>query len=226
MMTTPITTVYLVRHGETRGNREGRFQTHDFPLSDEGREQARRLAVRFSGFPVPDLIYTSDILRARETAAILAERVPAPIITTPMLRELDAGDWKGMTRAEVEALHPGDFARWIMTGGISRLPGSQGECVIDVRTRIAAFFRDAVVAHRGRSIVLVSHGWALSILLAELQGWDATEAFRDRKVELGNTALSVVEVGATDDARCILTGCTLHLGPLGGEKPRPQRDAM
>lgn len=206
------TTAYLVRHGATNDNLEGRFQRYDVPLSREGREQVRHLAARLGGLGSrPAHIYASDLLRTRETAGIIEERLPVPVSTTPHLRELDAGDWKGMLRSEVDAAWPGAFQEWLKAGGVTRLPGKEGESVADVVRRSHAFFRDAVAAHRGDSFVVVSHGWTLAILIASVVGWDVTEAFQGRRFRLANTALSVVRIGNDDAAACELLGCTTHL---------------
>jgi broad specificity phosphatase PhoE len=101
-----ITTLVLVRHGETLGNREGRFQVYDTPLSDAGRIQAARLAERLAGEPPADALYASDLARASETAAIVGRRLGLPPIADAALRELDVGDWKGLLRSDVLAQAP------------------------------------------------------------------------------------------------------------------------
>src|SRR5262249_45951408 len=116
-MNGPRTTAYLVRHGATHDNLEGRFQRYDVPLSEEGEEQARRLSVRLAGLAtLPAHVYASDLRRTRQTAAFIAERVPVGVTTTELLRELDAGDWKGMLRAEVDAAWPGALQEWVLAG--------------------------------------------------------------------------------------------------------------
>src|SRR5213078_2372373 len=95
-----MTTLLLVRHGETDWNAAGRLQGHtDRPLSDYGREQARRLADELSSEGV-DAIYTSDLARARETAEIVAERLHLPVVLDPDLREKNWGTWEGLTSVE------------------------------------------------------------------------------------------------------------------------------
>ena len=92
-----MTTLLLVRHGETDWNAERRWQGHaDVPLNDRGREQARTLADRLAGERI-DAIYTSDLGRARETAEILAARLGVPVVTDPDLREIDVGSREGLT---------------------------------------------------------------------------------------------------------------------------------
>src|SRR5262245_42161594 len=100
-----MTIFYLIRHGETDWNQSGRWQGHaDVPLNALGRAQAQRLAERLRRERDPlDAIYSSDLLRAWETAQALAAAVghaPQPL---PALREIDVGSWSGLTRVEVMA---------------------------------------------------------------------------------------------------------------------------
>ncbi|HEY2742358.1 MAG TPA: histidine phosphatase family protein [Gaiellaceae bacterium] len=95
-----MTTLLLVRHGETDWNAEGRLQGHtDRPLSDYGRRQARGLAEEFEGEEL-EAIYSSDLARARETAEIVGERLGLPIALEPDLREKDWGTWEGLSAVE------------------------------------------------------------------------------------------------------------------------------
>jgi len=95
-----VTTLLLVRHGETDWNAEGRLQGHtDRPLSDYGRRQARRLAEELEGEEL-EAIYSSDLVRAHETAEIVGERLGLPISLEPALREKDWGSWEGLDAVE------------------------------------------------------------------------------------------------------------------------------
>jgi broad specificity phosphatase PhoE len=95
-----MTTLLLVRHGETDWNAEGRLQGHtDRPLSDYGRRQARRLAEELEGEEL-EAIYSSDLARARETAEIVGERLGLQLALEPDLREKDWGTWEGLSAVE------------------------------------------------------------------------------------------------------------------------------
>src|SRR5262245_61361117 len=190
------TTLVLVRHGETAGNRERRFQTYDTPLSDTGRAQAQRVAERLAAEGPFDALYASDLARTRETAETIAARLGLTPVFTRALRELDTGDFKGMLRDEIDARQPGHLQGWIAAGGAERMPGEAGECVADVHARTAAFLEEVCARHPGGRVLLVSHGWALSILLYHVHGWDRTESFAAQRISLNNTAVSVVEVDA------------------------------
>jgi len=95
-----VTEFLLVRHGETDWNAAGRLQGHtDRPLSDYGRDQARRLADELAGEAF-DAVYASDLARARETAEIVGERLQLPVVLDADLREKDWGTWEGLTPPE------------------------------------------------------------------------------------------------------------------------------
>jgi broad specificity phosphatase PhoE len=95
-----VTTLLLVRHGETDWNADGRLQGHtDRSLNDYGRRQAQQLAEAL-GAEKLDAIYSSDLARARETAEIVAERLGLSVVLDPDLREKDWGTWEGLTSTE------------------------------------------------------------------------------------------------------------------------------
>ncbi len=95
-----MTTLLLVRHGETDWNAVGRLQGHtDRPLTDYGRRQAAKLADELAGEEF-DAVYASDLARARETADIVAEQLRLPVVQDPDLREKNWGSWEGLTAVE------------------------------------------------------------------------------------------------------------------------------
>jgi len=99
-----VTTLLLVRHGETDWNAERRWQGHaDVPLNDRGREQARVLAEQLTGESI-DAIYSSDLSRARDTADIVGVRLGMPVVVDADLREIDVGPIEGMTAEETGTL--------------------------------------------------------------------------------------------------------------------------
>ena len=101
-----MTEIIIIRHGETEWNKTGRFQGHsDVPLSEEGRAQAEALGKNLVVDHV-DAIYASDLTRAMETAAPLAERFGLPVIPDPQLRELNFGAWEGRNFNDVNAENP------------------------------------------------------------------------------------------------------------------------
>src|ERR1700741_2656837 len=107
-----VTELLLVRHGETDWNRERRFQGHaDQPLNETGREQARAPATDLDGNGI-DLIYTSDLARARETAEIVGAQLGLDVVAMRELREIDVGEWEGLTWQEIEERYPEGARKW------------------------------------------------------------------------------------------------------------------
>lgn len=215
------TVVYLVRHGETPGNRIRRYQPYDTPLSDAGRTQARLVAERLAAAGPFAALYASDLARTMETAAAISARLGIDPIPDRRLRELDTGDWKGSLYDDIEVRFPGHRDRWIAGGGLERLPGAAGESTTDVYRRMTEAFEEIVARHPGERVLVVSHGWALALLLAAIHRWDHAEAFREQRIHLGNTAVTVVEAEADGARRCTLLGCTRHLAVAAGDRDGP-----
>ncbi len=215
------TTIYLVRHGETAGNRVRRYQTYDTPLSDEGREQARRVAGRLAGEGPFAALYTSDLARTLETAATIGQELGLAAALEPRLRELDVGDWKGTLYEEIERRFPRQRERWIAGGGLDRLPGAAGESTSDVRQRVLSAFDEIAARHAGERVIAVSHGWALAVLVAALHGWDQAETFREQRLHFDNTAVMVFELDADGARRCALLNCTHHLAAIAHNDGSP-----
>jgi probable phosphoglycerate mutase len=215
------TTVYLVRHGETPGNRIRRYQPYDTPLSDEGRAQARLVAQRLAEEGPFAALYASDLARTMETARTIGETLRLEPMPEPRLRELDTGDWKGVLYEEIEARFPGHRDRWIAGGGLERMPGSAGESTTDVRKRVTEAFDEIVARHAGDRVIAVSHGWALAMLVSAIEACDYSEAFREQRYGFGNTSVTIVEVDAEGARRCTLRNCTRHLPVLTGNEGSP-----
>jgi broad specificity phosphatase PhoE len=171
------TRVFLVRHGATVLSAEDRFAgSTDVLLSDEGRRQAARLADRLGPEAIA-AVYASPMQRTRETAAILAASHRLEVRTHEAFREIDHGRWEQMTRAEVEARYPDEYAAWESDPFTFAPQG--GESGISVMARALPALRELVVRHRGEKLLLVSHKATLRLLIASLLGFDA-RGYRDR----------------------------------------------
>jgi len=212
-----VTTVFLVRHGETAGNRERRIQPYETPLSARGRAQARLVAERLSGEGPFDALYTSDLRRARQTASAIGRSLRLRPISDARLRELDMGDWKGYLHDEIGLHFPCSRDEWVADGGLERLPGAGGESTTDVVARVSAAFEAIVAGHAGQRVILVSHGWALMLLLAALLNERHADVFREQRRRLENTSVTVFEAGAAGEYVCSLLNCTRHLDGAAGQ---------
>ncbi len=157
-----VTTVLAVRHGETAWNRESRIQGHlDIPLSPLGLAQAQRLAQALAGEPL-DAIYASDLGRARQTAAAVAERVGLPVQEDAGLRERGFGCFEGLSWSEIESRWPEQALRWKRRDPDFGAEG--GERLRDFYARAVGAVERLAQAHTGQTLLVVAHGGVMDCL--------------------------------------------------------------
>jgi glucosyl-3-phosphoglycerate phosphatase len=158
----------LWRHGQTAWNAAGRFQGQlDIELSEIGRAQAAASAVKLAALR-PDLLFASDLRRAVDTAAALAELTGLEINIDARLRERCYGDWQGHSLAEIEARWPAEYIRW-RTG--KPVAGAGVEDLDDLAKRVGAALQDAVERGSGGTVVVAIHGGSARRAVAQLLGW-------------------------------------------------------
>jgi probable phosphoglycerate mutase len=180
------TTILMARHGETDWNRDSRFQGHaDTTLNDAGREQARALGERLADDGIV-AIYTSPLLRARETAGIVAARLGLEVEALDALREVDVGSWSGLTRAEVEERFPDGFRRWLEFDH----GWDDGESYDELGLRVLAALADLAGLHPGERVLVVSHGGPMRAALAAAAEVAYADARRGAK-PVGNCEVAV-----------------------------------
>jgi len=176
-----VTQLLLVRHGETDWNRDGRFQGHaDPPLNDAGRAQARTLAENLAGERI-DFVYTSDLVRARETAEIVAARLGAEIVARSELREIDVGEWEGLTWTEIEERHPEGARSWQEHG----YGWKSGETYDQLGERIIGALRQIAADHPAQRVLVVGHGGTVRATRAFIEGLSVPDS-RRRSPAIGN----------------------------------------
>ena len=174
-----MTTLLLARHGESDWNRAGRWQGHaDRPLTDLGREQARELAGRLESTEL-DAVYSSDLERARETAAIVAGPHRLPVRELTALREVDVGSWSGLTRAEAEHRFPDGYRRWL--GGSEGW--EDGETYEQLRERVVDAVLTISAQHSGERVLVVAHGGSIRAIHAAALSVDVRTYRRIQRVE-------------------------------------------
>lgn len=187
-----ITTVYLIRHGETDWNLNGRWQGHaDVPLNAVGARQATIVAHRLADEGVRfDALYSSDLARAFQTAWEIGKAVKAPVQLLPSLREIDLGTWSGLTYDEIKATHPTEIA--LLEQG-QDIPRGGAETLSALRKRVVEAVDAIAGQHRGETLGVVSHGGAIRMLLAHATSHEG-DGFK-RFPHIGNTSISVVAIG-------------------------------
>lgn len=170
------TLVYIIRHGESTGNRDLRFLGHtDGALTELGERQAmlagdhiRALGLHF------DAVYASDLSRAYRTAA-LATAGDAPIPERGF-REICAGRWEGMLVSDIEKEYGEDLAVWRDTIGLSRPTG--GESVEELSARVLDTLFEKAAAHPGGTIFIGTHATPLRVIETYARGLPVSEAHR------------------------------------------------
>jgi len=183
------TQVLLIRHGETDWNASGRWQSGaPVPLNATGQAQARALARYLAARgPRIDVIYSSPLNRALQSARIIAAALELPVHTDERLREVDLGDWQGLNRAEAMAWDGERYAAYEADWRNVRPPN--GESRRELQARARAAFDEVTARHPGCTIALVSHGGTLGMLIESLFG-------PVERPTLANTSFTVVEQAA------------------------------
>ncbi|MEZ5088342.1 MAG: histidine phosphatase family protein [Micropruina sp.] len=163
----PADRIVVWRHGETDWNTERRYQGQaDVALNATGLAQAKAAANRIIGLR-PSRIVSSDLSRARATAATLGDRLAMPVHLDPRLQEIDVGDWAGMTNDEVFAANP-DFAAALRAGQDARRSPT-GETGAEAGAWVAEALRDiAESSATGSTVVVVGHGFGLQVAMVFL----------------------------------------------------------
>lgn len=167
--------VLLVRHGESIWNAEGRWQgSADPPLSAAGRAQAAELAELLRDERI-DAVVTSDLVRASETAAIVADALglAAPVVDA-RLRERDVGEISGHTREQIEAKWPGLLDQW-RRGDLDQMPGGE----TDITPRVTAAIEAVATAPHGSCVLVITHGG----VIGAIDRWLGTEYMRVGNVQ-------------------------------------------
>lgn len=206
------TRIVLVRHGETDWNAIGRWQGHaPVPLNDTGLQQSAALGAYLArnGFPIGTL-YSSDLKRAMQTAGEIGAALDLPVQPEPRLREIDLGEWQGLTREESSTWDPERFASYERDWRDTSTPNGESRREVQTRARVA--FDDLVARHPDQTIAIVTHGGTLGMLIESLFG-------QIKRPSLSNTSMTIVERETPDDDWALVqVSWTPHLdqgGALG-----------
>ncbi|HEY8962030.1 MAG TPA: histidine phosphatase family protein [Luteolibacter sp.] len=205
------TRIFLVRHGATILTAEDRFAgATDVPLSDEGREQARRLGLRLANEKLT-AVYATPLGRTQETARLASAAHGLDVQIRDGLREISHGRWEGLTRAEVQQQFPDEAAAWDEDPYTFSPVG--GESGLEVTARALPALIDIVRAHPGGRILVVSHKATIRLLLSSLLGFDPRR-YRDN-LDQNPAALNIVDFKDPVKARLTLFNDTSHYEASG-----------
>ena len=160
--------LYVARHGQTAWNAENKIcGTTDLPLNELGQVQAKELAEKCGAYDI-DLIIASTMLRARQTAAAVAEKYNIPVITDARLVEQNYGIYEGMDRQTPGFLNNKRHFAY-------RYPG--GESMMDVCHRIYGLLEDIKRDHDGKNVLLVCHGGVMRLIRSYFEDMTNDEYF-------------------------------------------------
>jgi len=201
-----MTTIYLVRHAEAEGNLYRVAQGHDDSnLTPRGWRQVRALERRFADVHI-DAVYSSDLYRTCATASAVYKPKGLPVHRTAALREICIGAWERNTWGDIYQVWPeqvvlfsSDPTRWEVEGA---------ERPLDMLERVLNTVRDVAAKHDGQTVALFSHGYAIRLLLAHLQGIPLTD-FGSSPIGC-NTAVSCLEAEG-DELRVVFRDDDSHL---------------
>jgi len=206
-----VTELLFIRHGETDWNVQQRFQGQiDVPLNATGHAQAQRLAARLAA-ERHDALFSSDLLRARETAAPLAGRWQLPAVAVTGLREQNFGLLEGLDAPTIQARHPELWQRWLAQDADFAAPGGESQRVF--HTRVLAAVRELAVLCAGQRVAVVTHGGVLDMLWRTAHGLPLSGL---RECAIPNTGLN----------RLRWAGGTLHVEQWADDAHLAELDAQ
>ncbi|MFW5976402.1 MAG: alpha-ribazole phosphatase [Bacillota bacterium] len=157
------TEVILIRHGETSWNREHRFQGHqDIKLNNKGVNQAKKAGQFLASYDI-DVIYSSELERAYQTAVIINKKHRVKVIKKSGLKEINFGDWEGLTYEEIEKNNSEKIKKWNNNPWSNSPPA--GESLESFYQKVVNTIDGIIEKNKGDTILIVSHGGVIKTYL-------------------------------------------------------------
>lgn len=203
-----MATIYFIRHGETDWNREGRYQgKRDIPLNDRGREMAAKLQSALAGVAF-DVVYSSNLSRAHETAKIALDGRDLHINVTDALQEINHGDWEGKLVSEIETEYPQLLEDWFDTPTTVTFPN--GESLHDMALRADTLMQEVVPKYPSGTVGVFTHDAVIRGFLSRLVG---AGLIHFHKLRLDPTSVSAIEISPDGtNYRMLFANNVSHLG--------------
>ncbi len=205
----PITRLFLVRHGQSAGNAEGRFGGHGpTPLSELGRTQAARVAETLVKEKVTH-IYSSDLLRAKDSAEPLADALGLAVITDPDFRERHVGVLEGLTFDESKDRFPADYYALVKRDLDHVISG--GESYRELVRRTSTKLWQILHRHQGGRIAIFSHTGAICFMTLNLMGAIHRGTKTTPWLITSNCGINRFEIRSRRNIRVLALNDTRHL---------------
>lgn len=183
-----LTKVIFVRHGQTSWNHSKRYQGHsDIPLNEIGLQQAAMVAQGLAGEKI-SAVYSSDLIRAVQTAECIAKEHSLQPVVVGEFREINFGSWEGLTYEEIMATWPEILSAIYAKPGLILIP--EGESFADVQRRTVRGLSKCIENHEEETIVIVSHGGTMRVLLCDALGLSIENMW---SLEQDSTAINIVK---------------------------------
>jgi len=207
-----MTSIYLVRHGETAWNREEIFRGRtDVPLNETGLKQAEWAGQYFKGMEI-HAIYSSPLSRAWQTAQKIAQVHQLKVESLEGIIDMSFGNWEGHAHQEIREMDGETYRQWVESPHLVKLPG--GESLDDVKGRAMGALEEVIVKHPKKTLVLVSHRVVCKVLICAILGLDNSHFWQ---IAQDTTAINLIQY---KHGRYILAlmNEACHLKVLKGEK--------
>lgn len=203
-----MTSIYLVRHGQTAWNKEEIFRGRtDIPLDETGLKQAELVGEYFKGMEVHG-IYSSTLSRAWETAQKIAQFQNVKVQPLAGIIDMSFGNWEGRPHQEIRENDSKAYRQWVETPHLVRLPGGEG--LDDVRVRAMAAMEEVIRNHPKETLVLVTHRVICKVLICAILGLDNSHFWQ---ISQDTTAINLIQY-RKEKYILLLMNETCHLKPL------------
>jgi len=210
----PVTKLYLVRHGQSAGNAEGRFGGHSpTPLSELGKRQAEITAQALAKEHI-NVIYSSDLFRAVETAQPLADALGLKVNKTSAFRERNIGVLEGLTFDESKEAFPRDY--YALVNRHVHHVITKGESYRHLLRRATGALREILRIHRGERVVIFSHTGAICFLTLHLIGAINRKTTQTPWLVTSNCGINRFEIRGRNNVRVLALNDTRHLLKITG----------
>jgi broad specificity phosphatase PhoE len=211
----PVTKLYLIRHGQSDGNAEGRFGGHGpTPLSNLGVQQAEA-AARLLAKEGVNSIYSSDLLRAIQTAEPLSKLTGIPIISTSAFRERNVGVLEGLTFDESKETFPKDYYA-LVSRNVHHVI-TEGESYRHLLRRSTTELWEILRTHIGGRVAIFSHTGAICFLTLHLMGAIRRDTKQTPWIVTSNCGINRFEIRGRNNIRILALNDTRHLSTVTGD---------